>query len=386
MRVYQNYDTSGNPLSYYNGTRWAFTWENGRSLATANDGTTNISYAYDANGLRTSKVVNGVTHNYLYASGQLMRETYGNNVFDFFYDANGYPYALKYNGTTYYYITNLQGDVMYLIDANENTVASYEYDPYGNIVSATGTLAEINPLRYRGYYYDAELGMYYLQSRYYDPHIGRFISADAYASTGQGVIGFNMFAYCNNNPANGLDYAGDDAIWLQDITAVGGLGHTGLLLQDARGKWWHFYWGNNRNGSSGKSGTGNILMAYQGGTSLASINKFYKEHYGSEYEASIYFKGDFSNSVEYANTVDKYYYNFVFNNCMQVSTDVLRRGKFSQSNLEYKAFLLRVRHTAAPNSVYYRMDRFSTVVKTWHNSKWYQKLYLLSPAKAVYVL
>ena len=151
------YDASGNPLSYYNGTRWAFTWENGRSLATATDGTTNISYAYDANGLRTSKVVNGVTHNYLYASGQLLREIYGSNTLDFFYDANGYPYALKYNGTAYYYITNLQGDVMYLLDANENTVASYEYDPYGTIVSAIGTMAEINPLRYRGYYYDAEL-------------------------------------------------------------------------------------------------------------------------------------------------------------------------------------------------------------------------------------
>ena len=86
-----------------------------------------------------------------------MRETYGNNTLDFFYDASGYPYALKYNGTTYYYITNLQGDVMYLIDANENTVAAYEYDPYGNIVSATGAMAEITPLRYRGYYYDPEL-------------------------------------------------------------------------------------------------------------------------------------------------------------------------------------------------------------------------------------
>ena len=123
--------------------RWAFTWENGRSLDTATNGTTNVSYAYDANGLRTSKVVNGVTHNYLYASGQLMRETYGGNTLDFFYDANGYPYTLKYNDTTYYYITNLQGDVMYMIDANENTVAAYEYDPYGNIVSATVAIKQI---------------------------------------------------------------------------------------------------------------------------------------------------------------------------------------------------------------------------------------------------
>ena len=202
------YDASGNPLSYYNGTRWAFTWENGRSLSTATNGTNTITYSYDAEGLRTAKVVNGVTHNYLYASGQLIRETYGNNTLDFFYDASGYPYALKYNGTIYYYITNLQGDVMYLIDANENTVASYEYDPYGNIVSATGTLAEINPLRYRGYYYDTELEMYYLQSRYYDPQISRFINADVYASTGQSMIGHNMFAYCYNDPVDNCDMEG----------------------------------------------------------------------------------------------------------------------------------------------------------------------------------
>ena len=204
------YDASGNPLSYYNGTRWAFTWENGRSLATATDGTTNISYAYDANGLRTSKVVNGVTHNYLYASGQLMRETYGSNTLDFLYDANGYPYALKYNGTTYYYITNLQGDVMYLLDANENTVASYEYDPYGNIVSASGTMAEVNPLRYRGYYYDTELDMYYLQSRYYDPQISRFINADDVSMLGASgtALGYNLFAYCENNPINNCDATG----------------------------------------------------------------------------------------------------------------------------------------------------------------------------------
>ena len=151
-----------------------------------------------------------MTHNYLYASGQLLRETYGSNTLDFFYDANGYPYALKYNGTTYYYITNLQGDVMYLIDANENTVASYEYDPYGNMVSATGTMAEINPLRYRGYYYDAELGMYYLQSRYYDPQICKFINADDFSMAGVTgtTLAYNLFAYCENNPVFNVDYWG----------------------------------------------------------------------------------------------------------------------------------------------------------------------------------
>ena len=118
------------------------------------------------------------------------------------------PYVLKYNGTVYYYITNLQGDVISIVDGSGAVVASYSYDPYGNVLTATGTLAETNPLRYRGYVYDTETRLYYLQSRYYDPSIGRFINADSYASTGQGVLGHNMFAYCNNSPANFCDPGG----------------------------------------------------------------------------------------------------------------------------------------------------------------------------------
>lgn len=202
------YDASGNPLSYYNGTRWAFTWSNGRWLTQASASGTTVDYTYNLDGLRTNKTVDGVAHNYLYAGGKLMRETYGSNTLDFFYDANGIPYALKYNGAVYYYITNLQGDVTYLVDANGTAAATYEYDPYGNIITATGTLAQINPLRYRGYYYDNETGLYYLQSRYYDPAVGRFINGDGYASTGQGIIGYNMYAYCNNNPVLYTDSAG----------------------------------------------------------------------------------------------------------------------------------------------------------------------------------
>ena len=155
-------------------------------------------------------------HSYIYASGMLLRETITSGsttkTLDFRYDNVGYPYALIYNNgsttATYYYITNLQGDVMYLVDSNGNQVAAYTYDPYGKILSATGAMAEINPLRYRGYYYDSETGFYYLQSRYYDPNTCRFINADSYASTGQGLVEYNMFAYCLNNPMDYSDYTG----------------------------------------------------------------------------------------------------------------------------------------------------------------------------------
>lgn len=164
--------------------------------------------AYNASGIRTKRVSEDNTYRYYYAGGKLMRMTWGTNTIDFFYDASGLPYAMKYNGTVYYYITNLQGDVMRIVDASQNIVTSYDYNPYGKVISATGTLANINPLRYRGYVYDRETGFYYLESRYYDPAIGRFVNADSYASTGQGIIGCNMFAYCLNNPVVYIDLAG----------------------------------------------------------------------------------------------------------------------------------------------------------------------------------
>ena len=166
-----------------------------------------------------------VTHEYLTLNGKVARETIKTNnsltaVLDFIYDESGKPFALKYstNGTsfqTYYYVLNLQGDVVKLIHYipgfEYESVATYEYDAWGNIVSSSGRLAEINPLRYRGYYYDNETGFYYLQSRYYDPANRRFINADSYASTGQGFVGTNMFAYCNNSPVFLVDSYGNMA-------------------------------------------------------------------------------------------------------------------------------------------------------------------------------
>jgi len=203
--------TVGNPISYYNGTRWTFSWSNGRQLATATAGDINLSFTYDADGLRTSKTVNGVKHTYYYAGGRLLRESFGGNTLDFFYDSNGNAYAVKYNGVLYYYITNLQGDVMSIVDGQGAVVASYNYDPYGNILTATGDLADINPLRYRGYVYDSEISLYYVSSRYYDPEIGRFINADDidYLGADGSPLSNNLFAYCTNNPVNRFDVNGN---------------------------------------------------------------------------------------------------------------------------------------------------------------------------------
>ena len=211
------YDEVGNPLTYNNGSAYTFSWNNGRQLASGTKGSTSFAYTYNSDGLRTRKVVGSKTYDYYWFDSQLamMAITSGSGVMTlkFYYDANGMPIIFDYNGTQYYYITNLQGDVVGL--ANEHgIVATYAYDAWGKIISTSGITSMeesalyYNPLRYRGYIYDTETGFYYLQTRYYDPSIGRFINADGYVSTGTSVLGYNMFAYCENDPVMGCDPKG----------------------------------------------------------------------------------------------------------------------------------------------------------------------------------
>ena len=210
------YDTIGNPLSYYNGNRWTFNWENGRELATMTKAGVTWTNTYDANGMRTRRTNGSTYYEYVYDGSTLSQMRFGANVLDFIYGAEGTPLAVIYSGSYYYYVTNAQGDVVALLNSSGNTVVTYTYDAWGNPISTTGTMAAIlgtlNPLRYRGYVYDTETGFYYLQSRYYDPTIGRFLNADGLVSTGQGVLGNNMFAYCLNNPVLHNDSHGDLAI------------------------------------------------------------------------------------------------------------------------------------------------------------------------------
>ena len=170
---------------------------------------------YEAGGLRTKRSSAEKTYNYIYSGDKLVRMTCGDNILDFTYDANGAPLTLVTGGKVYYYLTNLQGDVISVESSDGTPVASYCYDAWGKILACDGALAELNPLRYRGYVYDQETGFYYLQSRYYDPAVARFLNADSYISTGDGVQGNNMFAYCNNNPTNMVDGGGTSATAFQ---------------------------------------------------------------------------------------------------------------------------------------------------------------------------
>ena len=220
-----------------NGNTMAAMWSYGRRLTGLSSGSEAFSYSYNADGIRTAKTVNGVKHTYALSGTTILNEEWTENgvqhLLMYVYDANGSPVGMVYRNSTmaadateeYLFVKNIQGDILYVYSSTGNKLVSYVYDAWGNIISTTysnggaTTAARFNPFTYRGYYRDSETGMYYLNSRYYNPKMGRFISADAYVSTGQGLLGFNMYAYCNNNPVNLVDPSGC-LIGIDDIAMV----------------------------------------------------------------------------------------------------------------------------------------------------------------------
>ena len=206
------YDKNGNPLTYRDDM--TFEWENGRILKDITTYDKAIQMSYDSNGMRTQKSVDGVKTNYYYdSSNNLFALTQGNDTLFFYYDNSGEVMSVSCNGTMYFYIKDLQGDITEIVDKDGKAVAEYAYDAWGNMLTeynGTLTLGKLNPFRYRSYVYDEETGLYYLQSRYYDPLTGRFLNADVYCDTESGTpLSTNMFAYCENNAINNVDYSGN---------------------------------------------------------------------------------------------------------------------------------------------------------------------------------
>ena len=205
------YDAQGNPTSYLGHT---LTWEKGRQLKSFD----NIEYTYNANGIRTSKTVNGVKHTYTLEGTKILRETWDNNTLIPLYDNEESVCGIIFNNVPYYFHRNLQGDIIAVVDKSGNNIAQYTYNAHGACVSVTGNseIVNINPFRYRGYYCDIETGYYYLETRYYDPAVGRFLNSDdlKYLGTSDSSVGFNLYSYCDNNPVNRLDVNGHS--WFRD--------------------------------------------------------------------------------------------------------------------------------------------------------------------------
>ena len=199
------YDAQGNPTTYLGHT---LTWEKGRQLKEFDD----FEYTYNANGIRTSKKIDGIKHIYTLEGTKILREEWGTHTLIPLYDNEDSVCGLRYDQFNYFFIKNLQGDVIAITDPTGLVCARYTYDAWGKCtVDFDNTLTKIgdvNPFRYRGYYYDNETGLYYLQSRYYDPKVGRFVNGDMPIILYFADISYNVYSYCENKIINKLDSSG----------------------------------------------------------------------------------------------------------------------------------------------------------------------------------
>ena len=219
------YDAMGNPLQYL---EMQMEWEKGHQLNHITGAGLDMYCMYNDSGKRIRKTVNGVTTDfYLDGSAILMQTSSDGSRIDFFYDDKGNVFAMKYQNEMYFYRKNLFGDILGILDSHGTELVKYEYNSWGKLLNLTdyssNGLGRKNPFRFKGYYYDEELGMYYLNSRYYDPEVGRFISPDTtdILEVQDDLYDKNLYAYCDNNSVMRIDSSG--AVWHLAVGAVVGV-------------------------------------------------------------------------------------------------------------------------------------------------------------------
>ena len=209
------------------------TWTEGRRLASLArpspglpDTITTYTYEYNAAGQRVSKTKTmphgeSITTEFIYEGDLLVgqKTSDGKGDMTFLHDDTGAYIGLIYEGVEYYYMKNVQGDIIGIVDAEGVIQAVYTYEPFGKLFSietksgflrydGDWSVGGMNPIRYRGYYYDYDTKLYYLNSRYYDPEVGRFISSDSVMGVNADMATYNLYAYCGNNPIIRCDVSG----------------------------------------------------------------------------------------------------------------------------------------------------------------------------------
>ena len=230
----------GTAISYsgLNPTNWrnasSLTWS-GRQLTSRTYGGVTTTYEYNSDGLRTKKTTGTDVTEYVWEGGRLIREINPDRTITFLYDGDEIA-GFSAGGSNYYYAKDSFGVISYVYNEDGSLYASYKYDAWGSLITSASTLpaaGDINPIRYKSYYYDADTGFYYLQSRYYDPFVGRFLNADdaAYLGISGTVLGWNMFAYCENDAVTQNDPSGHSAIYLVSFKNLPVVGHAVLYYQ-----------------------------------------------------------------------------------------------------------------------------------------------------------
>ena len=343
------YDAAGNPTSYLGKT---LTWSRGRLLTKYVSGTKTVDIQYDGKGIRvakTRKIGTSVTTDstYIYDNGGKLRtEIEGNTTRNYIYGQDGVV-GYEENGEHFMYRKNFFGDIT-AIYQGATKIAEYAYDAWGNctIVSDYNGYGARNPFRYRGYYFDSDLGMYYLTTRYYDPQTGRFINADTIEYLKPDAInGLNLYAYCKNNPLMLVDYSGTDA-YLVTVTGAGGLpivGHSKLVVQGSDGKWYYTEYTNEWVYENKFLKWLNIPSGIKTYIKTEEIKTDIEDYIAGLTGCSvIHLPGDYTQAADVAIDLDRQEfgdgYDFFKNNCAHYVEYLLQQGKGEEIDPNIAAF------------------------------------------------
>ena len=353
-----------------------------------------VSFTYDAEGLRTGKTVNGEKTIYVWDGDQVVMElSKGGAVQKRYIRGNDLVYADKGENTEKtYYVTDMHGNVVQLLDESGNVTKTYEYDSFGNEVKPEKK--DENPYRYCGEYYDKETEEVYLRARYYEPGVGRFITRDTYTGESDEPLSLHLYTYCENDGVNMVDPSGHDAIWLQQTDGALGFGHTAVAIKLGDSNWVYYSF------SSSKPDDllGNVFGNNNGKLDVrfysVDYSKKWKEYVspkgfskksrkklddrissakavieqgmkgGINYDKHIFLEGNFKKSYLYlrkkANMVHqgKFNYSLLKQNCKNLVVDALKKGALKFRPRQFRKCLNKARKKLYPNDAFKLVNQF----------------------------
>lgn len=357
-----------------------------------------IKYEYDANGLRTKKLVNGEVTTYVWNGDQIVLElNKKGNVKKRYIRGNdqGYGSNLIYTdegeGTEkQYYMTDLHGNVVQLADEMGKVTKTYEYDAFGNEIISDKK--DDNPFRYCGEYYDKETESVYLRARYYSPELGRFTTRDTDTGEEENPTSLNLYTYCGNDGVNAWDPSGHrhDAIWLNSSRSASGFGHSAVVIKAKQGKWKYLSYTDH---GLHKAKVPISITYFENTTKKLKYairnyinNTERNEREAYPYNSMLYFKGEFKAITTIKDKTgvkkEKYpasKYDFFKYNCMDVVVELLQEGKFKKYNAEYHRALSYASTLSVPNNAFAGMKYFVGSIKSYKKANWFKRTFILDP-------